>query len=45
VSTDLDRLSLCKPLSSTELKVTWLTALDAAKELITSLPAEDVGCL
>lgn len=42
---DLDRLSLRKPLSLTELKVTWLAALDAAKELIASLPAEDVGCL
>jgi hypothetical protein len=43
--TDLDRLSLRRPLQLTEMKRRWLTALLQARELVDVLPAEELGCL
>ncbi len=42
---DLDRLSLREPLDLKCLKRRWLKAAEQAQALISSLPAEDIGCL
>ena len=42
---DLDRLDLRVPLEIKSLKKSWLEALDEARKLVISLPAEEIGCL
>ena len=42
---DVDRLALARPLDVRELKKQWLTSLDAARQLVSALPPEEVGCL
>jgi hypothetical protein len=42
---DLERLSLATPLQIGDLKKLWLAALEEARSLINSLPADEVGCL
>lgn len=41
----LNRLHLREPLSVSDLKRQWLTAVDRAQWLIESLPEADLGCL
>lgn len=43
--TDVDQLSLRKPLDLKSLKKEWLHALEESKKLIDMLPPKDVGCL
>lgn len=42
---DLDRLNLRMPLDLVEMKKKWLSALEQAKQLISFLPADEMGCL
>ncbi|MEI7435801.1 MAG: nucleotidyl transferase AbiEii/AbiGii toxin family protein [bacterium] len=42
---DLDRLQLRIPLDLKVMKRNWLTALDEARILVTSLPPDDIGSL
>lgn len=42
---DLDRLSLREPLDLRQLKQKWITAFEHGRKLISSLPAEELGCL
>ena len=42
---DLDRLSLREPLDLGVLKRRWLAALERARTLVATLPADEVGCL
>lgn len=41
---DLDRLSLRVPLSLAEMKQHWFSAMAEARELVTSLPPDEIGC-
>ena len=43
--TDLDRLSLRKPLDLRRLKRRWIAAVDSATTTVSELPPEEVGCL
>ena len=43
--TDLDRLSLRKPLDLRRLKLRWIAAVDSATTTVSKLPPEEVGCL
>ena len=43
--TDLDRLSLRKPLDLRRLKLRWIAAVEAATTTLSKLPPEEVGCL
>ena len=43
--TDIDRLLLAKPLDVSDLKGQWIAALEDARQLVASLPADDLGCL
>lgn len=43
--TDLERLSLLKPLNLVELKKEWMNALEEAQTLVNKLPADEIGCL
>ncbi len=42
---DLDRLHLREPLDLRSMKRDWLAALDAARQLVEALPADEIGCL
>jgi hypothetical protein len=42
---ELERLHLAEPIEPTELKASWLAALDSAAEFIRGRPAEELGCL
>ena len=42
---DLDRLSLKEPMDLKEMKQKWISGSDHARELVSSLPVEEVGCL
>jgi hypothetical protein len=42
---DIDSLHLSQPLSLPELKSQWTQALEAGRQLIERLPAEEIGCL
>jgi hypothetical protein len=42
---DLDRLLLREPLDLRSMKQQWLAALDEARNLVASLPSEELGCL
>ena len=43
--TDIDQLFLREPCDLKTLKKQWLQAQEAAKELVSALPSEDLGCL
>jgi len=45
IQADLDRLDLRKPLDLRDLKKKWLEALGRAEDLVSALPAEEIGCL
>lgn len=42
---DIDSLHLAAPLSLPELKAQWSQAIEAGRQLIEQLPAEEIGCL
>ncbi len=42
---EIDALYLATPVDALALKAQWLVALEQARELVTRLPAADVGCL
>ena len=42
---EIDQLHLREPLEIHDLKRTWIAALEQAKELASSLPPSEVGCL
>lgn len=42
---DIDTLSLAQPLSISDLAEQWRTAVAEAREKISKLPADDVGCV
>lgn len=42
---DLDRLSLREPMDLKVLKQRWLSALERARELVSALPPDELGCL
>lgn len=42
---DLDRLELSRSLNLHELKIKWLRANEEARVLISTLPADEIGCL
>lgn len=42
---DFSRLHLAKPVKLTELKTSWLQALEQAEQFIKSRPASEIGCL
>jgi hypothetical protein len=42
---DIDRLGLNAPLNLQDMKQRWIQALDAAQQLVNSLPPDEIGCL
>jgi hypothetical protein len=42
---DLARLRLVAPVDLRRLKGEWLEALDSVEPFVSSLPAEEIGCL
>lgn len=42
---DIDRLGLNAPLDLQNMKRKWIQALDEARQLVSDLPADEIGCL